>query len=154
MKRLATPTLLLLAPLWLLVLAGCAKKEEVAPPAPTAASYKLGGQLKNCQATTSLATASGHDYLSVILTTTPEPSTGWEQLQLLLAKDTGQPTTAYKAAQLRFTKAGTTTALYDATTFTLTSNSSGVSGTFTAVSSYPNLNMPDLTEGTFTNVPL
>jgi hypothetical protein len=152
--KLLLPFQLLVATVLLTSTLGCSKKDAPAPPAPTAGHYKLGGQFKTCEVTTSLATASGHDYLSVLLTTTPEPSTGWEQLQLLLAKDTGQPTTAYKAVQYRFSKGGTTSILYDPTTFTLSSTSSGLSGTFTAVSSYPSLNTPDLTEGLFTNAPL
>lgn len=117
---------------------GCSKKDEPAPPAPTAGSYKLDGQLKNCQVITTLTTSSGQDYLSVLLNTTPEPSNGWEQLQLLLGKDTSQPASAYKAVVFRFTKASITTVVYDAPTlaqFTLTSTSNGLSGTFTTTAS-------------------
>ena len=80
--------------LLLLGAAGCSKKED--PEATPSASYTLDGQARNCKATQETTTASGYDYLTLGLTTTPQPSSGEEKLTLTFRKPAGQATTAYE----------------------------------------------------------
>ena len=73
---------------------GCSKEED--PKAAPSASYTLDGQARNCKATQETTTASGYDYLTLGLTTTPQPSSGEEKLTLTFRKPTGQANTAYE----------------------------------------------------------
>lgn len=92
MLRLLTTSLT--AILLLLGAAGCSKEED--PKADPSASYTLDGQARNCKATQETTTASGYDYLTIGLTTTPQPSSGEEKLTLTFRKPTGQANTAYE----------------------------------------------------------
>jgi hypothetical protein len=75
-------------------LGACSKKDD--PQTKTSASYTLDGQVRNCEATQETTTASGYDYLTIGLTTTPKPSSGEERLLITFRKPTGQATTAYE----------------------------------------------------------
>jgi hypothetical protein len=88
----------LAAALLLSGLGTCSKKDDpqVETSASNTASYTLDGQVRNCEATQETTTASGYDYLTIGLTTTPKPSSGEERLLITFRKPTGQATTAYE----------------------------------------------------------
>jgi hypothetical protein len=77
---------------------GCSKEDDpqAATSATNTASYTLDGRARTCKATQEITTASGYDYLTIGLTTTPQPSSGEEKLVLSFRKPAGQATTAYE----------------------------------------------------------
>jgi hypothetical protein len=81
---------------------GCSKKDNPAATQPTImASYMLNGALINWTASSQVSSqvvtsGLGTDYLTLTLTTTPQPATGVQRLQLTYTKSTGQPLTAYQ----------------------------------------------------------
>ena len=153
LRLLATP---LLATGLLLSTLGCSKKEDAKPTANTG-SYKIGGQLKTCQVVTQASLiGNGQNYLSVQLTTTPQPANGPEVLHVDFMKNESQPFTAYHVQAITLFNSGVISARFSKEAATLTSTSSGLSGTFSSIGNYTFLTStgvpPDLTDGIFTNV--
>ncbi|MGI4863084.1 MAG: hypothetical protein ACRYFZ_04120 [Janthinobacterium lividum] len=99
LRLLATP---LVATTLLLSTLGCAKKEDATPTPTASGSYILDGKTINCTVKavvqTSLAgnPAQSYDVLDVELTTTPQPASGPEKLDLYFQKQTGQSPNAYQ----------------------------------------------------------
>ena len=133
---------------------GCSKKDD---PKPTAniGSYVSDGQRVSCTATADLFNNGTSDYLTLELTTTPQPPAGREQLRLLYSKSPSDPASAYELLQMQQLTNGTISTLYNAGAYTLTPNSDGsFSGTFSSGRKFPNpgITAPTLTSGVFTNV--
>jgi hypothetical protein len=139
---------------------GCSKKDD--PQAPTStASYALDGQARTCKATQETTTASGYDYLSIGLTTTPQPSSGEEKLILTFRKPTGQATTAYElmpvGSMLLYSGLSTQPINFSTKSPLPSFTSNGVSGTFTgeavaSLSAGTYTVIHTITAGTYTNV--
>jgi hypothetical protein len=150
---LATP---LVAIALLLSTLGCSKKNDPAAEHPAiVASYMLSGTLIKCTASSQVVTSGlGTDYLTLTLTTTPQPATGAQRLQLTFTKSTGQPLAAYQLLNLSMFQGNTTFQGYipDRSTFT-SSSSSSVSSNFSSTSIYPTI-ASDITSGIFTDVEL
>lgn len=72
------------------------KKDDPQAPPTSTASYEFDGQARICKATQSTSSYSGYDFLTISLTTTPQPAGGPEVLAIALRKPTGQPTSAYE----------------------------------------------------------
>ncbi|MBG8554183.1 hypothetical protein [Hymenobacter guriensis] len=82
--------------------AACSSKKNDEPtPAPTA-SYQLNGQQVTCQVRAAASTDAGYDYLEMICTTTPQPTSGAETLHVLFYKASSSPNTAYEVADIFF----------------------------------------------------
>jgi hypothetical protein len=124
----------LLAATLLLSTIGCSKKDDPQTQPPSSASYVLDGQARTCQATQTTHSASGYDFLTITLTTTPQPARGPEILYLALRRPTSQPTSAYEympVGSMLLQPAGssqTDKVIHQSPLPTFTSN--GVSGTF------------------------
>jgi hypothetical protein len=85
LRLLATP---LVAATLLLSVLGCSKKEDPVAKVENIASYMLDGQTKTCVASQIVSSQSPMDYLTIRLTTVPEPSSGPETLDIRLWKRT------------------------------------------------------------------
>ena len=135
---------------------GCSKKDD--PGAQSTAntgSYLSDGRRVTCSATADLYTNGGNDYLTLELTTTPQPAAGKEVLRLLYSKRTVQPASDYSISQMQQLNNGAIIILYNVDTYSLTPNSDGsFSGTFSSGTKFPNpgITAPNLTRGVFTNV--
>jgi len=146
-----------LAATLLLSTLGCSKKEDAKPTTNTG-SYKINGQLKTCQvATQASLTANTQNYLSVQLTTTPQPANGSEVLHVDFMKNESAPFSAYHVQAIWLFHNGMASLLFSNEAATLTSTSSGLSGTFSSVGNYTypsgsGAPLPDITDGIFTNV--
>lgn len=96
-RALIAATLLLSAP-------GCSKKDEPAPN--NTGSYKLDGIQRNCSAETygrSLVSLGYNlEELTVYLTTTPQPASGFEALKVIFTKVAGQADTTYRCSHIYF----------------------------------------------------
>lgn len=139
----------------------CTRSNEEPPmPAPSA-SYELDGQARTCTATQATSTSSGYDFLTINLTTTPQPTSGLEILSITLRKPAGQPTSAYEytpVGSMLLQTAGLSqpypiTHKAPLPTFT----ASGISGTFSGevlviVSSGTAAALHTLKAGTYANV--
>lgn len=79
-------------------LSACSKADDpqAEPPASNTGTYTLDGKARYCKAAQEVFTGSGYDYLSIALTTTPQPSSGEEKLILTFRKPTGQSNAAYE----------------------------------------------------------
>ncbi|GAB3586457.1 hypothetical protein [Hymenobacter daeguensis] len=147
---------LLLAGSLLLSTLGCSKKDDPAdPPKGTPASYLNDGQPVACTATADKATNSGNDFLTVDLTTTPQPAAGPEKLRLLYQKFTSEPASAYLLTQMQLFRNDAITVLYNPAAYTLTTTSGGgFTGTFSSGTSYPNpgITAHTVTGGVFTDL--
>jgi hypothetical protein len=153
LRLLATP---LAATTLLLSTLSCSKKDETTPAQQPiiVASYLLGRNLVNCTASSQvMSTGLGTDYLTLTLTTTPQPATGAQRLRLVFTKNTGQPLATYSLLSMDLLQ-GNATYFYPTSRATLTSSgSTSVSGTFSGTPIYANLD-DDITSGIFTDVPL
>ena len=93
-RLLTTP---LVAATLLLSTLGCSKKDAATPS--NSGSYKLDGVLRSCTATAYIRTVPTSSYsidiLTVYLTTTPQPTSGEENLKVIFIKRSGQADTAY-----------------------------------------------------------
>jgi hypothetical protein len=85
LRLLATP---LVATTLLLSTLGCSKKEDPAAKVENVASYMLDGQTKTCVASQIVSSQSPMDYLTIRLTTVPQPSSSPETLDIKLWKRT------------------------------------------------------------------
>jgi hypothetical protein len=93
MRHSFQPLAYLLALVLLAGFASCSKKDAAA--ARNLASYTLDGQTRNCLLTQTTSTQAELDYLILSLTTTPQPSSGPEVLEIKLRKPTGYPNSVY-----------------------------------------------------------
>jgi hypothetical protein len=93
MRHSFHPLAYLLALLLLAGFASCSKKD--AAEARNLASYTLDGQTRNCLLMRTMTTQTELDYLTLSLTTTPQPSSGPEVLEIKLRKPTGYPNSVY-----------------------------------------------------------
>lgn len=84
LRLLAIP----LAATLLLSTLGCSKKEDPAAKVENTASYMLDGQTKTCVASQIVSSQSPMDYLTIRLTTVPQPSDGPETLDIRLWRRT------------------------------------------------------------------
>jgi hypothetical protein len=146
------PYFRLLPCLLLVSLSACAKKDAV--EAQNLASYSLDGQFRTCSITQATSTQADFDYLTLRLTTTPQPSSGPEVLDIKLWKFTGQPASTYNflydgsADGVVYTAPQLPPVGYYLTSITkLLTSSTGFSGSFTATG-------PGVLTGTLTNVQL
>jgi hypothetical protein len=146
--RLLTSILLLVGTL------GCSKKQGDPTPEMNTGSFIIAGQSKTCQVTAYLTSTAGQDYLTVNLTTTPQPASGPELLNIGFVKSTSQPTSAYQLQQTYFYINNRLSILFPDAIATVTSTSNGVSGTFSAAGYNPiyGLYSTDLKQGVLTNV--
>jgi hypothetical protein len=136
---------------------GCSKKQDAPTPEVNTASYIMAGQSKTCQAAAALSSTAGQDYLSLSLTTTPQPTSGPEWLSIGFAKSTGQPTSAYQLQQIYFYTNKRLSITFPDAVATVTSASNGsISGTFSADGYNPiyAAYFTNLKKGVFTNVQL
>ena len=98
LRLLATP---LLSTTLLLSTLGCSKKQETTPTPAASGSYILDGKTINCtvrafvQTSTAGTPPQSYDVLDVELTTTPQPASCPEKLDLYFQKQTGQSPTYY-----------------------------------------------------------
>jgi hypothetical protein len=129
--------LCLLAPVLLVSFSACSKKGAV--EVQNLASYSLDGQFRTCSLTQATSTQAEFDYLTLHLTTTPQPSTGPEVLEIKLWKLTGQPTSTYSflydgsASGVVYTAIPLPPVGYYLTSITRTfTNNTGFSGSFTS----------------------
>lgn len=138
---------------------GCAKKD--APQVEASASYILDGHARTCKATQEATTALGYDYLTIGLTTTPQPSSGEEKLILSFRKPIGQAATAYElvpvGSLLLYSGLGSQPLDFFTQSPIPRFTGSSISGTFTGVVSASLLAgtytvFHTLTAGTYTNV--
>jgi hypothetical protein len=146
------PYFRLLPCLLLVSLSACSKKDAV--EAQNLASYSLDGQFRTCSITQATSTQADFDYLTLRLTTTPQPSSGPEVLDIKLWKLTGQPASTYNflydgsASGVVYTAPQLPPVGYYLTSITkLLTSSTGFSGSFTATG-------PSVLTGTLTNVQL
>lgn len=93
MRPYLRPLSYLLVPVLLLALNSCSKKDAV--EAKNVASYTLDGQTKNCLLTQTASTQTSFDYITLSLTTTPQPSSGPEVLELKLWRISSPPNASY-----------------------------------------------------------
>jgi hypothetical protein len=149
LRLLAKP---LVAATLLLNTLGCSKKEPA--PQMNTGSYKISGQLKNCQVAASLRSLAGQDHLTVKFTTTPQPASGSELLNIEFIKPTGQPDSAFKFLWIGLYTDNRLTNIFPDAVATMTIMGKGVSGTFSAAGYNPiyAAYFADLQEGVFTNV--
>jgi hypothetical protein len=102
--RVPTAPLTLVAATLLLSTLGCSKKD--APTPSNIGSYKLDGVLRNCSAETygrSLVSVGYNlEELTVYLTTTPQPASGFEALKVIFTKVAGQADTTYRCSHIYF----------------------------------------------------
>jgi hypothetical protein len=158
LRILATP---LVATTLLLNTLGCSKKEDPAATSATG-SYQLDNTTLTCQAKASSSTGSSGgitiDYLTVDLTTTPQPTTGAETLRLYFAKPNVQSNTTYTLTDITLTNKGITVpySFSVASAALATTSNGGFSGTFSGTIINPNGANPApytaITNGKFTNV--
>lgn len=127
----------LLAPVLLVSLSACSKKDAV--EVKNLASYSLDGQFKTCSLTQATSTQAEFDYVTLRLTTMPQPSSGPEVLEIKLWKLTGQPTSTYSflydgsASGVVYTATPRPPVGYYLTSITRTfTSSTGFSGSFTS----------------------
>ncbi len=145
---LATP---LLATGLLLSTLGCSKKDDPSGPVAGTGSYKLDGVKRHCDAYTTFSTGAAngqtYDEVEVRLTTTPQPASGIETLDLFYSKKTTEPNTAYQLLYL-ISYSSNSQFSNDGTTITPTSGG-GLSGTFAGTA----FGTPKyvITEGVFTD---
>jgi len=94
----------LAAGLLLLGTLGCSKTEDA--KSSSTGSYRLDGTLKNCNAVASFRSISTscytYDELAVSLTTTPQPASGAERLNVVFLKTTGLADTTYRCISMNF----------------------------------------------------
>lgn len=146
---------LLLASLLLLGTLGCSKKDELTPAPTNVGSYIIDGRAVSANATALAATRNGRQYLSVKLSTTPQPA-GSEVLTLVFTKQPSEPVTAYQVASIDIAGYATSLIHYDAPVATLTATSGGgVSCALSATahfSSSKSIVNSRLSQGVFTDV--
>lgn len=132
----------------------CSKKEAVDPITANSntGSYKLDGRLVNCTAKVTKNNPSGGtvEYLTVVLTTTPQPATGAEMLSISYSIPRGQSASAYTRNDvILFRNQMQPQVLGEVKGAISTNNAGGVSGTFTTSQPQQYLN---ISEGVFTDV--
>ena len=154
--KLRILAVLLFATELLLSTVGCSKKDDPgAKPTANTGRYLSDGRLVTCTATVDLYTNAGRNFLTVDLTTTPQPAGGKETLRLIYIKDPSEPVSAYLLAQMQLFNSGAISVLYNAAAFTLIPTSrGGFSGTFSSGTQYPNpgITPHNFTSGVFTDV--
>lgn len=75
------------------------KKQDDPTPTPTG-SYRLNGNLVNCQVRADYSSAAGYDYLDIYLDTTPQPAGGTETMRLAFYKASSRPNTDYEIGDI------------------------------------------------------
>ncbi|MFD1874297.1 hypothetical protein [Hymenobacter bucti] len=149
----------LLAPVLLVSLSACSKKDVV--EVQNLASYSLDGHFRTCSLTQTTTTQAEFDYLTLRLTTTPQPSSGPEVLDIKLWKLTGQPTSTYSflyngsADGVTYTATPLPPVGYYLTSATRTfTSTTGFSGSFTSEARTATGPDTRVLTGTLTNVQL
>jgi hypothetical protein len=141
---------------------GCSKKDDPASPPMNTGSYMLDGKTIMCtvEATRFIYNGNGplYENLALALTTTPQPASGRQLLQLVYKKTS--PTSPYELDATYLLEKGSQFSSCDfsstAATATLTSDGS-CSGTFAGKADSRSLNpegYKEITAGTFANVRL
>lgn len=160
LRVLTTPLTLVTATL-LLSTMGCSKKDEPAPI--NTGSYKLDGMLRKCTAETYSRSftigAYSYEELTVYLTTTPQPASGFEALKVIYTKNAGQADTTYRCTKINFYTNGESVFpagafdTFDSAKSPLTlTGTNEISGVFYGNAVRGQLSYGSIKEGVFTNV--
>lgn len=134
----------------------CSKKDVVDPITADSntGSYKLDGRFINCTAKATKYNPSGGtvEYLTIVLTTMPQPATGAESLSISYSIPRGQPASAYTGNDVILFRNQMQPAVLSQMKGPIsTNNAGGVSGTFTTSITQSQTALT-ITEGVFKDV--